>query len=281
MNKGNIEYINLEELSNTDYKIIDGETDITGWTIVDESDATVGKVRDLLFDPEQNAIRYLIVDLDESVPNGEEKAILLPIGITTLDGDKKRVVIPAMHKDQFAAMPQYIIGEVTRDTEMKIRSAIGSPAALRIEEEIAEMDSSEFYNHHHFDRGHLGSRTHEAQSITSPQDASLNTREEEENTIHELIERSGESVSHQAENQHHATDNFEAFDVQTGEGIFVIEPQENGTYRILNQSEKIGVIYAESGERGVEWKTMDQLDDRFVEVIGEGIRLHHQSTSNF
>jgi len=274
MNTGNIAYINLEELSRADYKIIDGEADITGWPVIDESGSNIGKVRDLLFDPEQNAIRYIIVDLDEVIAP-EEKAVLLPIGFANLGADKKEVIIPVLHESQYVALPQYIIGEITRETEMKIRSAIGSPAALRIEEEIAEMDPSEFYNHHHFDRGRLGFTRTDSPSVEHSEEFTTNDREEERNTIHELINHSAHH-----ENAHQVDHQFEPFEINTGNDTFTIEPQENGTYRILSGGEKIGVVYAEPGERGVQWRTMDQLDDRFVEVIGENIKLHHSSISN-
>ncbi|MBC6112832.1 PRC-barrel domain-containing protein [Pedobacter fastidiosus] len=276
MNTGIIEYINLEELSRGDYKIIDGETDITGWPVIDESENTVGKVRDLLFDPEQNAIRYIIVDLDESIVGTEDKAVLMPIGFANLGIDKKEVVIPVLHESQYAALPQYIIGEITRETEMKIRTAIGSPAALRIEEEISEMDPSEFYNHHHFDRGRL-SASRDSHTAEHNETVPSDNREEEINTIHELIEHSGTNQITNRDNDHQVADKFEAFEVNTQDGKFTIEPQENGTYRILDKGEKIGVIYAEAGERGVQWRTMDQLDERFVEAIGEGITTHNLS----
>ncbi|RZK19452.1 MAG: hypothetical protein EOO43_11730, partial [Flavobacterium sp.] len=188
MNSGNIEYVNLEELSQGDYKIVSGEANITGWPVSDESGSSVGKVRDLLFDPEQNAIRYIIVDLDETIRGEDDKAVLIPIGVANLAEDKKEVILPVMHESQFAAMPRYIIGEVTRETEIKIRSAIGSPAALRIEEEIAELDHSAFYRHHHFDRGFVGNK--DSGSTEGGLFTAVEDREEEANTIHELIDHS-------------------------------------------------------------------------------------------
>lgn len=152
MNSGTIVYRNLEELSKTNYQLTDGEADITGWPVRNEAGDSVGKVRDLLFDPENNDVRYIIVDLTDLDEELSEKAVLIPIGIANLGEDKKEVILPDIHHDQFVALPRYIIGEVTYETEDEIRSAIGSPAALRIEEEIVEIDRANFYRHHHFDK---------------------------------------------------------------------------------------------------------------------------------
>jgi len=273
MNSGNIEYVNLEELSQGDYKIVSGEANITGWPVSDESGSTVGKVRDLLFDPEQNAIRYIIVDLDEAIAGADEKAVLIPIGVANLAEDKKEVILPVMHQSQFSAMPRYIIGEVTRDTEMEIRSAIGSPAALRIEEEIAELDHSEFYRHHHFDRGFVG--TKDLSATEGGLQLPSESREEEAATVHELINHSDNRKADYNESNQQLSGKPEQFNVETEAGIFTVDPQENGTYRILNGEEKIGVIYAEAAEEGTQWRTMDNLEEHFVNTIGEAIHAHN------
>ena len=70
---------------------------------------------------------------------------------------------------------------------------------------------------------------------------------------------------------------MESFGVQLLADRFVIEPQENGTFRVMEGEQKLGVVYPEPGENGVEWKTMDELDVNFVAQIGELISEHNQS----
>lgn len=152
MNSGTIVYSNLEELSNSIYQLTDGEADIKGWPVRNEVGDSVGKVRDLLFDPEQKAIRYVIVELADMGEDLEEKAVLIPIGLVNLGEGKKEVILPNVHHDQFRAMSRYIICEVTPELENQIRNIIGSPAALRMEDEIVEIDRANFYRHHHFDK---------------------------------------------------------------------------------------------------------------------------------
>lgn len=273
MNAGNIEYIRLEELSNVDYKIVDGEADVTGWPVKDEAGRSLGKVRDLLFDPEQNAIRYLIVDLENEVSAAEDKAVLIPIGVADLANEEKAVVLPVIHDSQFVEMPRYIIGEVTRETELKIRLAIGSPAALRIEEEVAEIDHNDFYHHHHFDRTNAAKAKRGAQQITDISEPVADDRNDEVNTIHELIDHS-KSTEPIVEPTKAA--NLDEFEISTEHGIFTVEPQDNGTYRISENGIKLAVIYPESAGQGAQWKTMQRLDENAVNIIGQAIALHNR-----
>lgn len=67
---------------------------------------------------------------------------------------------------------------------------------------------------------------------------------------------------------------METFNIQLLDKDYSIEPQENGTFRILEDEQKIGVVYPEVGEFGTEWKTMDDLDEGFVSQIGELISEH-------
>lgn len=280
MNSGNITYLNLRELAHEDYVIIDGQANITGWPVVDESQTSVGKVRDLLFDPEQNAVRYIIVDLNDQLSDTADKAILIPIGFANLGEEKKEVVIPVLHADQYNAMPRYIIGEVTRDTEMQIRSAIGSPAALRIEEEIHELDHSDFYAHHHFDRGNVISRKQENAPSGIISDAAIENCEEERHTIHELISNSAEDKVVDDGHTPATGEEHGDFTVTAAQGIYTISPQDNGTYRIFEGENKIGVIYAEPGHEGTKWRTMDHLDENLVVSLGHSIAAHNASTAN-
>jgi len=152
MDAGTIEYSNLEELSKSIYQLTDGEADIKGWPVRNEAGDAVGTVRDLLFDPEQNAVRYVIVELTDMGDDLDEKAVLIPISIANLGEDKKEVILPDIHHDQFRAMPRYITGEVTPQIEDEIRNVIGSPAALRMEEEVVEIDRANFNRQHNLDK---------------------------------------------------------------------------------------------------------------------------------
>lgn len=68
---------------------------------------------------------------------------------------------------------------------------------------------------------------------------------------------------------------MENFSIQLIDQTYQIEPQENGTFRIFEGEEKIGVIYPEVGEDGTVWKTMDDLNPDFVAQVGELVSEHN------
>lgn len=151
-------YRYLQELSESDYQIVDGEPDIIGWEVKNEGGTYVGEVKELLFDPQSRAVRYLVIDLEDNGMNLGDKKVIIPIGIANLHESDDEVILPGIHVDQFNALPEYKKDEIGPDTEVLVRSIIASPAALRIEDTITEFDQDQFYNHHHFDRGRFYKR---------------------------------------------------------------------------------------------------------------------------
>ncbi|TKC10517.1 hypothetical protein FA048_10050 [Pedobacter polaris] len=67
---------------------------------------------------------------------------------------------------------------------------------------------------------------------------------------------------------------MQTFNIQLLEKQYQVEPQDNGTFRILEGEEKIGVVYPEVGKFGTNWRTMDELEEGFVGQIGELISEH-------
>ena len=151
-------YVQLKSLKDSDFKVVDGEPNIIGWEVKNEADAYLGKVKDLLFEPESRAVRYLIVDLEDNGMNLGDKKVMIPIGIAHLHTSDDEVVLPNVHVEQFNALPAYDENRTVPATEVQIREIIGSPAALRIEESISKFDQNQFYSHHHFDRGRFYQR---------------------------------------------------------------------------------------------------------------------------
>ncbi|RZK54969.1 MAG: PRC-barrel domain containing protein [Pedobacter sp.] len=197
-------YRYLQELKGSDYQIVDGEPNIIGWVVKNEANAYLGKVEDLLFDPKTDAVRYLILDLTDNGMHLDDKKVMIPIGIANLQETADEVILPNVHLEQFNALPAYETDKIGPDTEVYIRSVIGSPAALRIEESISEFDQNQFYAHHHFDeqkfyqgrRDNQGLSTQLSDVLATPSD-----REEEKNTIHQLVENSYENNLHAADEQ--------------------------------------------------------------------------------
>jgi hypothetical protein len=68
---------------------------------------------------------------------------------------------------------------------------------------------------------------------------------------------------------------MQSFDIELLESHLTIEPQENGTYRVMEGETKLGVIYPEPTGDQVIWNTQDELEFDFVQQIGELITEHN------
>lgn len=68
---------------------------------------------------------------------------------------------------------------------------------------------------------------------------------------------------------------MESFEIQLLEDRFRIEPLENGLYRIMEGENKVGVVFAEADGDQVKWATQDELEDGFVQQVGELITEHN------
>ena len=145
-------YRYLQSLVDSDFQIVDGEPNIIDWDVKNENGTFVGKIKDLLFDAQTRAVRYLIIDLNDNGMGMDDKKVMIPIGIAHLHTSYDEVVLPNIHIDQYRALPAYEAEKIGPDTEVRTRQVIGSPAALRIEEETAQFDQDQFYSHHHFNK---------------------------------------------------------------------------------------------------------------------------------
>ena len=66
-----------------------------------------------------------------------------------------------------------------------------------------------------------------------------------------------------------------SFEIQLLESHLTIEPQDNGTYRVMEGENKLGVIYPEPMGDQVIWNTQDEIGFDFVQQIGELITEHN------
>lgn len=137
-------YRQLEELSNSDYEIRDGEPDITGWDVLSKSGEKIGVVEDLLFDAQAQKVRYLIIQLQAS---GEEIAddnrrVLAPVGLAELRTEQEEVALPIGSAEEMAGLPAYERGSLRPEDEVQIRAIFGGSTA--------PYEHPQFYAHEHF-----------------------------------------------------------------------------------------------------------------------------------
>ncbi|HEU4643209.1 MAG TPA: PRC-barrel domain-containing protein, partial [Gemmatimonadaceae bacterium] len=141
----------LVTLKDADFEVADGYPDPTGWEVrAGNADGLkVGKVDDLLVDPDARRVRYLVVKLDDDIARGGDRKVLIPVGAARLNDDRDRVVVPERDRDFFAALPVYEPGRFSREYEDQLReryagAAVPAPEAGR-----------DYYSHEQFDESQL------------------------------------------------------------------------------------------------------------------------------
>jgi hypothetical protein len=194
-------YRNLQELKGSGYQIVAGEPNVIDWKVNSEAGAYLGEVKDLLFDPQTNAVRYLIIDLTNNGMNLNGKKVMIPMGIANLHVSEAEVILPNIHIDQFNQLPAYGKSEIGPAIEVQIREIIASPAALRLEEIITEFDQDQFYAHQHFakDRFEQAKNLNENPKIGNA--PLMPNRVEEQKTIHGMVQNSLQHDLHAANQQ--------------------------------------------------------------------------------
>lgn len=149
----------LQELSGSNYEIADGQPNIKGWDVKDESGKDFGDVDDLLFDETSRKVRYIVLDLDDNDFDLDDRKVLVPIGIATLHENDDDVILPGVTASQLASLPEYEKGSLLPDTEHKIRNVFaGAGGAALAGAGLASTgthDYDHFYNHDHFNEDNL------------------------------------------------------------------------------------------------------------------------------
>jgi len=110
----------LTELSTSDFEIKDGQPDIIQWKVVNTAGQDLGTVTDLLFDEEEQKVRYLVLNLKGNIWNMAEREVLIPIGVAELDAAHDQVVLPNITAQQLLVLPDYLKGHaiISADSEL-------------------------------------------------------------------------------------------------------------------------------------------------------------------
>jgi uncharacterized protein (TIGR02271 family) len=141
----------LQKLSGSDYEIVDGQPDITGWDVKDSNGKQIGEVDELLFDEQSRKVRYLVVDLDDNELDLDDKEVLIPIGIAQLHDDDDDVILPGVTAEHLRSLPAYDEDDFDLEKEHSIRNifaGLGTGAA-------AASTGTDFYDHDHFNDENL------------------------------------------------------------------------------------------------------------------------------
>jgi len=101
----------LQMLSESGYEIKDGQPDIIQWPVYNSTGEVMGKISNLLFDKEEQAVKYIVLNLWENSWQPEEREVLIPITVAQLDKDLGHVILPNITAQQINVLPDYHKGE--------------------------------------------------------------------------------------------------------------------------------------------------------------------------
>jgi sporulation protein YlmC with PRC-barrel domain len=162
-----LEYSRLEELSGSDFEIVDGQPDIKGWDVKNEQGENIGDVDELLFNPQTRKVRYLVVDTDANDLRLEARKILIPIGVAELHEEDDYVVVPQVQVSHLEGLPSYEPGTLNAEHESHIRTTFSSLGAAGMGMgAIGSTPTEDFYEHEQFNANRLYNRR---QPITDPE----------------------------------------------------------------------------------------------------------------
>jgi uncharacterized protein (TIGR02271 family) len=160
----------LQELGGSDYKIVDGEPNIKGWDVKDETGKKIGEVDELIFDTQTRKVRYIVVDLEGNVFDFDTRDVLVPIGIAQLHEKDDDVILPGVTAEQIRSLPDYDEDDLGSEVETKVRNVFGGIGAAgaagaayaagstKTDDDVSSRETTttgerenDFYSHPHFD----------------------------------------------------------------------------------------------------------------------------------
>lgn len=129
----------------SDYKVADDDPDVRGWDVIGMNGERLGEVDELIVDTSAMKVRYLEVDIDNTLLDKDNNHILIPIGSASLDRENKNVMVTTLDSRSVSNYPAYNGEAISRDYEHKLISAL-SPSY-----QAGSVSNDSFYEGEHFD----------------------------------------------------------------------------------------------------------------------------------
>ena len=175
----------LQKLSDSDFEIADGQPDIRGWNVKNESGKKIGEVDELIFDEQSRKVRYLVLDVNGNELDMDDRTVLVPIGIAELHKDDDDVILPAVTAKQLQALPEYSEDRFDSDHEMSTRDVFGGLGATA----LTGAAGGDFYDHPSYNDDNLYRNRRKATS--EEDDATIPVIKEELNIGKREVETGG------------------------------------------------------------------------------------------
>lgn len=185
-----------------DFRIAEGDPDVRGWDVLSSDGRRIGEVDDLLVDIDAMKVRYLDVEMDPELIDGDRtRHILIPIGYARLDRSQDQVRVDALDSTRLSMIPDYDNQPLTGEYESRLHSHFRGAGGGREGPEIIEEDvstASRFYG-----RGTEESRSKEREKERGVGEERHLTLSEEELDVGRREHRSGEvTVGKKVETEH-------------------------------------------------------------------------------
>ena len=98
------------------YRIAEGEPNITGWDVVGEHGSRIGVVSDVIIDPDAEQVRYVVLKRET-----DDVEVAVPVGYAEVLDQRLRLPFTADDLDELPAAPEE---ELTRAGEADLRIAL-------------------------------------------------------------------------------------------------------------------------------------------------------------
>jgi sporulation protein YlmC with PRC-barrel domain len=144
----------LQELDRSDFEIVDGEPDIRGWDVKNETGQKIGEVEDLIIDARLKKVRYMVVDLNDNDLDIKHDKVAIPIGLAELDKKEDDVILPGINAEQLKALPDYDRDKLDASVENRICEVLGRKNET-MKSLTANETNPEFYKHDYFNDDNL------------------------------------------------------------------------------------------------------------------------------
>lgn len=148
----------LDELD--DFKVAEGDPDVRGWEVLSADGRKIGEVDNLLVDTAAMKVRYLDVDLENDLIEGDrDRHILIPIGYARLHEDDDQILVDSLKSTDVRTIPEYKHEPLTRDYETNVRQRFDTGFTA------AGATDKDFYAHETYDEDRFfGSRREEGET---------------------------------------------------------------------------------------------------------------------
>lgn len=167
----------LRELRGSGYEIVDGQPDIINWDIKDTAFHKVGVVEDLLFDVDDQKVRYIIANLKDNDFDLEKRKIVIPIGIAELHENNDDVIIPSLSAWQLRALPDYRTNALTDQDEQDVFSVFSTSTAAGSTSGVSRPHGEHLYQHAYYNHDNLFRRRTAQQQHEVPMSRTFRKRE--------------------------------------------------------------------------------------------------------